>query len=168
MSMDKNLTAIEIVGVAARAEVDAHEFYTEMSKRIKNRLVKERILTLAAEEHRHERILKNLLKQWTGEDDPPIPKESLYPISELINEGMSHELVLEKAIELERAAAKRYIEASRAAQEDSGRRQLEYLSEFERTHERILVSELEALRKDKDWFEEETFPGSDRPVHLGP
>ena len=168
MSIEKNLTAIEIVGVAARAEIDAHQFYMEMAKRIKNRIVKERMLTLAAEEQRHERILKNLLKQWTGEDNPPIPEKGPFQLGELINDDMSHEKVLETAIELERAAAKRYIEASRVAQDDSGRRQLEYLSEFERTHERILVSELEALKKDKDWFEEETFPGSDRPVHLGP
>jgi len=168
MSIDKNLTAIEIVGVATRAEIDASQFYTEMSKRIRNKLVKERILTLAAEEQRHERILKNLLRQWTGEEDPPIPKESQFPLSELINDDMSHEQVLEKAIELEREAAKRYIQASRMALEDSGRRQLEYLAEFERTHERILVSELEALKKDQEWFEEDMFPGSDRPVHLGP
>jgi rubrerythrin len=168
MSMNKNLTAIEIVGVAARAEIDAHQFYMEMSKRIRNQLVKQRILTLADEERRHERILKNLLMRWTGEEDPPIPKRSLFPINELISDAMSHEQVLEKAIELERQASTRYIEAARVAQDDGGRRQLEYLSEFERTHERILSSELEALKKDKDWFEEDTFPGSDRPIHLGP
>jgi rubrerythrin len=168
MSIEKNLTAIEIVGVATRAEIDAHKFYIEMAKRIRNKVVKERILTLASEEQRHGRILKNLLKQWTGEDNPPIPEKGPFQLSELIGDDMSHEKVLETAIELERTAAKRYIEASRIAQDDSGRRQLEYLSEFERTHERILVSELEALKKDKDWFEEDTFPGSDRPVHLGP
>jgi len=168
MPVDKNLSAVEIVGVAARAEIDAHQFYLEMSKRIRNRLVKERILNLAAEEQRHERILKNLLRKWTGEDDPAIPKEPLFPTKELVNDDMSHEQVLEKAIGLEREAAKRYIEASRMAQDDSGRRQLEYLAEFERTHERILVSELEALRKDEGWFEEDMFPGADRPVHLGP
>ena len=168
MSIHSNLTAIEIVGVAARAEIDAHLFYIEMSKRIKNKIVKERILTLAAEEQRHERILKNLLRRWTGENDPPVPKDSLFPLSTLINDGMTHARVLETAIELERAAAKRYIEASRAAQDDSGRRQLEYLAEFERTHERILASELEALKKDEGWFEEDTIPGSDRPIHLGP
>jgi rubrerythrin len=168
MSIDKNLSAIEIVGVAARAEMDAHRFYMVMAKRIQNRLVRERILNLAAEEQRHERILKSLLKRWTGEDDPPIPRASLFPLTEMINDDMSHEQALEKAIELERAAAKRYIEASRMAQDDSGRRQLEYLAEFERTHERILVSELEALKKDEGWFEEDTFPGSDRPIHLGP
>jgi rubrerythrin len=168
MSMDKSLTAIEIVGVATRAEIDAHQFYTEMSKRIRNQLVKQRILTLADEERRHERILRNLLRRWTGEENPPVPERSLFPISELINDSMSHEQVLEKAIGLEREASKRYIEAARVAQDDGGRRQLEYLSEFERTHERILLSELEALKKDKEWFEEDTFPGSDRPVHLGP
>lgn len=168
MSIDKNLSAIEVVGVATRAEIDAHQFYMEMGKRIKNSIVKERILNLAAEEQRHERILKSLLKRWTGEDDPPIPKGSLFPLNELINDDMTHEQVLEKAIELERAASKRYIEASRMAQDDSGRRQLEYLAEFERTHERILVGELEALKKDEEWFEEDSFPGSDRPIHLGP
>ena len=168
MSIHSNLTAIEIVGVATRAEIDAHLFYIEMSKRIKNQIVKERILTLAAEEQRHERILKNLLRQWTGENDPPVPKDSLFPLNTLINDGMTHARVLETAIELERAAAKRYIEASRAAQDDSGRRQLEYLAEFERIHERILASELEALKKDEGWFEEDTIPGSDRPIHLGP
>jgi rubrerythrin len=168
MAIESNLTAIEIVGVATRAEIDAHQFYTEMAKRIRNQVVKERILNLAAEERRHERILKNLLKKWTGEEDPQIPKNSLFPITELINDDMSHEQVLEKAIELEQAAAKRYIEASRVAQEDSGRRQLEYLAEFERTHERILASELDALKKDKEWFDEDTLPGTDKPIHLGP
>jgi len=165
---DRNLSAVEIVGVAARAEIDAYQFYMEMSKRIKNRLVKERILNLAAEERRHERILKNMLRKWTGEEEPPIPKDPLFPIDEAISDAMTHEQVLEKAIGLERQAARRYIEAARTAQDESGRRQLEYLAEFERTHERILVSELEALRKDEGWFEEDTFPGSDRPVHMGP
>jgi rubrerythrin len=168
MSIEKNLSAIEIVGVATRAEIDAHQFYLEMAKRIKNKVVKERILTLAAEEKRHERILKSLLKQWTGEDDPPVPEKGPFKPEDLIADDMSHEKVLETAIELERAASKRYIEASRVAQDDSGRRQLEYLSEFERTHERILVSELEALKKDKDWFDDDMEPGSDRPMHVGP
>jgi rubrerythrin len=168
MAIEKDLTALELLGVAIRAEIDAQGFYKAMAKRIKNRVVKERILGLAGDELGHERLLKRIYTEWSGEENPPIPDKGPVPLSELINDKMSHEQVLETAIAQERAAVDRYIEAAKKAQDDSGRRVLQYLSEFERTHERMLTSELEYLRKNEDWFEEDTFPGSDRPTHLGP
>jgi rubrerythrin len=168
MTIDKDLTALEILGVAIRKEIESQHFYDKMAERIRNRVVKERILNLARDERGHELLLKKIYRQWSGEENPPIPEKGITPVSELIKDEMTHEQVLEKAIAQERAASTMYIEASKKAQDDSGRRVLQYLSEFERTHERILASELDYLKTNSDWFDEETFPGSDRPIHLGP
>ena len=168
MSIEKDLTALEILGVAIRKEIEAQAFYKKMAERIRNRVVKERIMNLASDEQGHERLLKRIYAEWSGEENPPIPEKGITPVSELIKDEMSHEQVLEKAIQQERDAVSMYIEASKKAQDESGRRILAYLSEFERTHERMLASELDYLRKNADWFDEETFPGSDRPIHLGP
>lgn len=168
MALEKDLTALEILGVAIRKEIEAQGFYTKMAERIKNRVVRERIMNLAGDELGHERLLKRIYTEWSGEENPPVPDKGITPASELINDEMTHEQILETAIKQERAAVDLYIAASKKAQDDSGRRVLQYLSEFERTHERILTSELEYLRKNTDWFDEETFPGSDRPIHLGP
>jgi len=168
MAIEKDLTALEILGVAIRKEIEAQGFYTKMAERIKNRVVKERINNLAADELGHERLLKRIYAEWSGEKNPPVPEKGITPAAEMIKDEMSHEQVLERAIQQERDAVDLYIEASKKAQDDSGRRVLQYLSEFERSHERMLTSELEYLKKNQDWFDEETFPGSDRPIHLGP
>ena len=168
MAIEKDLTALEILGVAIRKEIEAQGFYTKMAERIRNRVVKERINNLAADELGHERLLKRIYAEWSGEENPPVPEKGITPAAEMITDEMSHEQVLERAIQQERDAVNLYIDASKKAQDDSGRRILQYLSEFERSHERMLTSELEYLKKNQDWFDEETFPGSDRPIHLGP
>ena len=59
------------------------------------------------------------------------------------------------AIEKEREAQKFYRDAAKLATDVSGKRILEYLSEFERGHERILQTEYDAVAKYPQWFDDE-------------
>ncbi len=155
MTIDPELTALEIVGVAIRAERDAHDLYAGLARRVRNpELVKE-LEELAAQELDHERWLAEYYAEATGDSEPPpVPEVRIKMFGPSIEEGLSVPQLLEIAIEKEELAERVYAEAARRAQDASGRRLLERLVEFERSHARRLRHQLEAARRDPSWLED--------------
>jgi len=70
---ERGLTGLEVLGVAIRAETEAHRFYTQALRGVQNPLLKEKLLRLAAEEKRHRQILEARYRKSSGEEFPPIP-----------------------------------------------------------------------------------------------
>ena len=56
------LTAIEALGVAIRAEMDAAEVYAELASRVPNLFLRQKILLLSKEKLQHKRILEEAYK----------------------------------------------------------------------------------------------------------
>lgn len=52
------LTAVEALGVAIRAEIGASELYAELATRVLNPFLQQKILLLSKEELQHKRILE--------------------------------------------------------------------------------------------------------------
>lgn len=69
--MDKDLTSIEVIGLAVRSEEDASKFYAHISKLIANPIIKEKYENLAKEEVSHSQILTELYKKMMGSDERP-------------------------------------------------------------------------------------------------
>ncbi len=152
--MNTDLTAVEVVGLGIRSEEDAAEFYGHIAKKIKNELVQAKFESLAREEVGHKQILTALYRKITGEPVPPkIPGSpdtaegggipvNVDDIEELLNIAISRE----------QKANAFYKDAAKKAQDPSGRKTLEYLAGIERGHELMLKEELEAYKRDKDWY----------------
>lgn len=152
--MEKNLTSVEAVGLAIRSEEDAAEFYNKVAKLVKNDLVRAKYESLAKEEVGHRLILVNLYKRMTGENTapPPIPgrpstAEGGFPMA---LEAM--EDILNFAIAREQEAQVFYKKAATATADISGKRTFEYLADIERGHELSLKAELDAYKRDKNWY----------------
>ena len=163
--INRDLTAIEILGIGARSEEESCKFYRKLAQRIKNKIVKEKILSLARDEKIHKEILFKKYSEITGEKVPPVPPKGRDRSKSPTNSEMAIKDLIQFAICKEREAYKLYSLGASKAKDLSGRHMLEYLAAFEKNHERILKAELEALERFPKWFEEED---GFRFIHVGP
>ena len=152
--MERELTTLEILGLAIRSEEDAAAFYGSLSRRIANEVVRLKYEALAKEEVGHRHILVGLYRQLTGEEaPPPIPgkPETAEGRGPSVETGEIEEL-LHLAIEREREACAFYRALSGRMTDANGRRIIEHLADIERGHEIAMRSELEAYLRDRSWY----------------
>jgi len=150
--IESDLSSIEVIGLAIAQEVAAHKQYKLMALQVKNPLVREKFMSLAREEKAHREMLYNLLKRYTGEDKPPLPKKALRVNKSFDMKVPMSEIIL-SAIEKERQAVKFYKDAANRSEDPTGKRILLYLALFEEGHERSLQIEYDAVAKYPQWFE---------------
>lgn len=149
--MQKDMTAIEVVGLAIGKEREAEELYKRMADEIKNPLVKEKFISLSREESKHEEILSRMYMKMTGEAKVHAVKLE-GATKELPKGGASLEELFIFAIGREKDAQTLYMRAAEVATDESGRRTFKYLADFEHGHEILLTAELESYRRDKNWY----------------
>lgn len=153
--IDEKLTALEIVGVAIRAEQDAHDLYESLSRRVANEELIKEFQELAGQEREHESWLTDYYREMTGESEaPPVPETRIKMFGPDVGDDMSVIEVLELAITKEHLAEEVYAEASRRSKDSSGRRLLQKLVEFERSHARRLQHQLAEARRNPAWLED--------------
>jgi rubrerythrin len=150
--LKSDLTSIESLGLAVAQEIAAYKRYRLFAARVSNPLVKEKFNSLAREENSHRELLYNMLRRFTGEDKPPLPKKAPR-INREAEANQPLHLILQLAIQKEQEAQQFYREAAGCAMDPTGRQIFEYLAEFERGHERALQAEFDAVAKYPQWFE---------------
>lgn len=152
--MDIDYTAVEAIGIAIKSEEDAAELYQKISGIVKNDLARAKFMSLAMEEVGHRLILVNLYKKMTGETKEPPKITSDMPTAEggtpVVVENL--EDLLNFAIKREQEAQAFYKKAAAGTTDNSGKRTFEYLADVERGHELMLKVELDAYRRDKNWY----------------
>jgi len=153
--IDEKLTALEIIGVAIRAEQDAYELYDAMARQVSQAELKSELERLAEEERSHERWLTAYYREATGEESPPpVPDVQITMFGPELHDGMTLLQVLDVAIEKEHAAERVYTEAQRRSGDPSGKRLLGELVEFERGHARKLKVMREKIARNPAWQED--------------
>src|SRR3989304_6516510 len=135
--INKDLTSVEILGVGARSEEESYKFYKKLAKKIKNRLVREKLLNLARDEKNHKGILLKKYYEITGEKTPTVPPKGRERDKTSLNENMSIKELIQFAISKEREAFRLYSLGASKAKDLRGKRRLQYLAGFERNHERM-------------------------------
>src|SRR5512143_2557660 len=169
MPIDKNLTAWQILGVAIRSEVDAAAFYTRLQERVKNVLLGQKLKFLALEEQHHQTVLEKLLAQRYPDKPPDIPASSLMPpIGVSLPADPSVPALFEAALEAEKVAEAYYNDAAGRVEDEAGRRVLAYLGRVERSHQAMLSSEIDLIRKFPDYYNVEDFHIAQDLFHVGP
>ena len=148
----RDLTGLEVLGVAIRSEVDACRFYLRALKGVQNPILRDKLSRLAAEEKRHRQILEERYRRSSGEAFPPVPRKGGLEGKGKIPKELSPEEMLKSAVRMEQQAAQFYQREALKTADMSGRFMLEYLADFERNHERSLQAELKALNRFPDWF----------------
>jgi len=153
--IDEKLTALEIIGIAIRAEQDAYTLYSAMARQVSQEELKAELERLAGEEQNHERWLTAYYRQATGEETPPpVPDVQITIFGPEVHDGMTLLQVLDVAIDKEKAAENVYAEALRRSDDPSGKRLLGELVEFERGHARKLNVFREEIARNPAWQED--------------
>ena len=169
MSIDKNLAAWQILGVAIRSEVDAASFYTRLQGRVKNILLVQKLKFLALEEEHHKAILERLLGQKYPDKPQDAPESSLMPpIGVSLPAEPSVPALFEAALQAEKAAEAYYNEAAARVEDEAGRRILAYLGRVERSHQAMISSEIDLIAKFPDYYDVEDFNIGQDLFHVGP
>jgi rubrerythrin len=169
MSIDKDLTAWQILGVAIRSEIDAAAFYTQLQGRIKNILLIQKLKFLALEEEHHKKILDHLLAQRYPDKPRDVPVSSLMPpIGISLPPDPTIPALFEAALKAEEIAEAYYSEAAEKVEDEAGRRILAYLGRVERSHQAMIRSELELIAKFPDYYNVEDFHVAQDLFHVGP
>jgi rubrerythrin len=139
---------------AIKHEIEGRAFYLALAKKVKNPLVRRKILGFAEDELEHQQTLSRLYWAQTGgevgdmsgyEANPDIPDV----------ENMTLEDLLELAMETEKGAAENYLKMAEQATDPKAAAFLEYLSEFEQGHYDSIAAELEKIRTTPGWENEE-------------
>ena len=169
MAIDKNLPAWQVLGVAIRSEIDAAAFYKRLQERVKNVLLVQKLKFLALEEEHHKKILERLLGQKYPEKPKEVPESSLMPpIGVSLGPEPTVPGLFEAALKAEEAAEAYYNEAGERVEDEAGRKILAYLGRVERSHQAMIKSELELLRKFPDYYSVEDFHIGQDLFHVGP
>lgn len=160
----RELTAIEVLGIAMKSEISSYGLYKRLALRIANPMAKQRILSLAEDEKGHYKLLADKYTEMSGEAAPPIPDTGDLRQTGVEIEKMNNKEVLEFAADKEAYAQKFYSAAAANAADPTGRSVLDYLVEMERGHEEILRQEIKMLEKNPLWHEQQ----SGQFFHVGP
>ena len=160
----RDLTALEILGIAIKAEISSYGLYKRFALRISNPVAKQRILGLAEDERNHYRMLSDKYSELSGEEAPPIPDTGDLRQFDVDIGKMNNKEVLEFAAAKEAQAQKFYGAAAAKAADRSGKAILEYLVDMERGHEEVLRQEIKALEKNPLWHEQQAA----KFFHFGP
>ena len=143
-------TTAETLIQAIKNEIEGRAFYLALAKKVKNPLVRRKILGLAEDELEHRTTLSRLYWAQTGGE---VGDLSSYEVNVDIPDvdSMSLEALLEMAMNTEKGAAEEYLKMSEEAKDPKASAFLEYLSEFEQGHYETLAAELEKIRNTPGW-----------------
>jgi rubrerythrin len=147
----------DILGVAAATEIQGHRFYSNLSEKVQNPLVKQKVRSLADDEKRHLEIIENLYRKIFGRDPQVHPTKGvpdiLRAIAALRIDDKTQVLaVLDMAIEAESISAKFYGRGAALSTDKNIREIFEELEREEDGHFNYLISEKAALSGDLYWF----------------
>jgi len=146
----------KLLGMAARAEIDANKAYLKMSGKVNNPLLKEKFALLAYEEKKHEKLIRNMFKSMYKSEAIGIPKSvdpALLPAI-VIKPSSSLTDILYQAMNAEQSAQNFYAGLARRVKAEK-KRMLEYLSKVEKSHYMMLKSEFVMALNFEDYAEKD-------------
>ena len=156
----KELTALEVLGVAIRAEIDAQEMYREMARRVASPRAKERFHLLVSEEQQHQGILERKYQQMFPQVPLKLPPSQLPPTAATadLRKDLSLREALEVAIQEERHARDFYLDASSVVDDLTGKAMLKFIADMEYSHQMALTAEYDMLVKYPNYYDDVAEP----------
>ena len=177
MTNKVQLTPLEALGIAIKAEIEAAETYGRLANLVKNRVLKEKAHFLQGEELKHRALLEEAYARQFPDVELVLPARSLVPhvdaapvLSEV--EGVENEIsvpgLLDLAMQAEQASESFYTDLARRSQSESARAMFQHLSRMESSHFHLLQVEHDLIARFPDYYNVEEFHFGDEFIHLGP
>ncbi len=154
----------ELLLAAIKSEVESERIYSDIARRVKNAFLRERMEFLAGEEKGHKNSLEAIYRMNFGEKEIRLPEKTDVPLPsiDIGSENDPLSLVLESAMDAEKASEEFYRELAERFEDERVKNMLVVLSEMENTHYHILEREHENLKRFEDY--DSTWP----MMHVGP
>jgi rubrerythrin len=163
------LTALEVLGVAIKSEIDAAALYLRMAGRVGNPSLVAKLDFLRQEEEKHRLMLEELYAARFPAVDLQLPAKSRVPtIDEVDIDGLAVPELFRLAMKAEQMAASFYSEQADHSRDEVSRTVLRYLSNVERGHYHMLETEYELLSRFPDYYSADEFHVGDEMMHIGP
>ena len=168
MNMERNLTTLEVLGIAIKSEIEAVKLYNRMKEIAKNEDLSMKLDYLIAQEHKHKELLTEAYKKKFPDVDLSLPKKSLVPtIEEALAKNAGLKELFEAAMEAERKSEEFYGDLAGKTSDSNSKTMLEYLASMEHSHFSILEAEYRQLEFSEDYNSDDYLRG-ERLMNLGP
>lgn len=168
MTRERDLTTLEVLGVAIKSEIEAIKLYTRMKEKAKNPDLQTKIDFLIAQEKNHEKILTEAYAKRFPGVDLSVPPQTLIPsVSDVLSRDATLKELFAAAMEAEQKADVFYTDLAKKTRDQSSRSMLEYLASMERSHYSILEGEFRALEITEDYNTDDFLRG-ERLMNVGP
>ncbi|MCX8095674.1 MAG: ferritin family protein [Caldisericia bacterium] len=145
----------EVLRKAIQGELQAANFYSDVSKLIVNKKSKSLIESLSNEELKHKVILEKRYKELYNKDFEEIPGFVFDPNLKIEKFGINSKSdaieIISSAIEAENNAIKFYFELMQGVESNEDKDLLQSLINFENSHKQRLQDEYEKLNKEFIW-----------------
>lgn len=153
----KDLNLEDILGLAVKTEIQGRIFYSKLSEKVAHPGVKKKIISLAEDEKRHEKIMTDLYRKTLGKEPKDLPEKGVPDIvgaisAMTVNDKSQLLQVLDMAIEAELVAARFYQRGATLTRDPKTRSIFEQLEKEEDGHYDFLVAEKSVLSGDLYWF----------------
>ncbi|MCK4908770.1 MAG: ferritin family protein [Planctomycetes bacterium] len=167
--MRKNLTTLEIVGIAIQAEEEAVKYYRQIRRLTRIPSLKNKLKFLIGEEQKHSRILADFYRRKFPDVRLVKPASSLVPKPVVQVKGKITILgLLKVSMKAELAAEKFYLDLAGRINDTRSRLLLKYLAKVEKSHHALLKNELDLIVAGSRIKELKAMYQGDRALHVGP
>jgi rubrerythrin len=165
----EGLTALEVLGVAIKSEIDAAALYERMAGKVSNITLVAKLDFLRQEEQKHRRMLEELYAARFPDVDLQLPAKSRVPtIADDDVGSLTVPELFQLAMKAEQLAASFYGEQADRSRDEMSRTVLRYLSNIERGHYHMLETEYELLSRFPSYYSADEFHVGDDLMHVGP
>lgn len=168
MARERDLTTLEVLGIAIKSEIEAIKLYIRMKEKSKNPDLQTKLSFLIDQEKNHERLLTEAYRKRFPGVDMSLPKESLVPtVADVLSRDATLKELFGAGLEAEKKSEEFYMGLAKKTHDQSSRSMLEYLASMERSHYSILEAEFRQLEITEDYNSDDFLRG-ERLMNVGP
>jgi len=163
------LTALEVLGVAIKSEIEAASLYARMEGRVGNSSLAAKLRFLRTEEEKHRAMLEGEYQRRFPDVALQLPPGDVVPLPDAIpGSDLTVPDLFLLAIKAEQSSAEFYAREADRTHDEPGRITLRYLSKVEQGHYQMLVTEYELVSRFPDYYNADDFHLGQELIHIGP
>lgn len=169
MAANEGLTAVEVLGVAIKSEIEAAALYARLAAQVRNATLASKLNFLRGEEEKHRSILQDVYERRFPDIELQLPAQSPVPTVDTTTlANMTVPELFQLAMKAEQLAADFYAREADRSFDEMGRTTLRYLSHVESGHYKMLETEYELVSRFPDYYNADEFHFGDELMHIGP
>jgi rubrerythrin len=169
VSVSRNVTSLEILGIAIRSEIEAARLYERMENLVRNVSLQGKFQFLKDEEKKHQSMFEAMFRKTYPDVELKLPEKSMVPMMDVaLTKDVSIKELFEVAMKAEKISEDFYAGLAKNSKDPTGTSMLNYLSNIERGHYLLLQNEYDMLVEFPAYAETDEFLSGERLIHVGP